>query len=59
MTYETKNITFHVIHVKGRRDSRCLKSCSKNDHNKDIVSNCNNKKLEIVSARCEKCFSKW
>ena len=26
MTYETKNITFHVIHVKVSSDSRCSRT---------------------------------
>ena len=30
MTYETKNITFHVIHVKVSSDSRCSRTLPMN-----------------------------
>ena len=30
MTYETKNMTFHVIHVKVRSDTRCSRTLRMN-----------------------------
>ena len=30
MTYETKNITFHIIHVKVSNDSRCSRALPMN-----------------------------
>ena len=57
MTYETKNITFHIIHVKVSSDSRCSRTLTMNVANKNAHCGCDRTLCKdwVWSKMCGKC----
>ena len=59
MTYETKNITFHMIRVKVSSDSRCSRTLPMNVAIESVHRDCERKSCKDW-ARCrEGCASRY
>ena len=54
MTYETKNITFHVIHVKVRTEIRCSRTLPMNVATK--IENCSSERNSCIDLVWSKMY---